>query len=365
MCCCCRCWVWSIAKLAEEKANSTLPRSVARIVQGVTLTAEQQASFQALRHEFEAKLIDARKQVAAHELAEWRFGAIEREWGERVNAILTLKQKQARLTLLLQSPTQIEFVETPLRDVVDYLRDLHPFVPLGVDRAALRKAKEDLDIPITRNLRSITLDSALRLLLGQVGLMHVIQDESVLITTEEEGHRLLQHGAVDPAAFPSPAKDAAMKKLAEAIRLRGNVQLEDTPLKDVLDYLRDLFRVEIQIDNRAGCGGCFGQHPCTLDLKGVSLDSALKQVLDKVGLKYKLQDEAILVTADPPAKPGPAKAAANKPEPAGLPVRIPMNRRSWTAWSFSAFPVLTSTTRVESGRFGSVRSRTAMKSSHS
>ena len=61
----------------------------------------------------------------------------------------------------------------------------------------------------------------------------------------------MKQGAVDPATFPSPPRDAAMKKIAEAIRLPVTEEFQKTPLKDVADYLHDLCHVEVQIDNRA------------------------------------------------------------------------------------------------------------------
>ena len=68
----------------EENADSTLPPRIARFVQDVSLTEEQQAAFQALNREFEARLAEARRQVAARELAKWRLDVIERDWCERV-----------------------------------------------------------------------------------------------------------------------------------------------------------------------------------------------------------------------------------------------------------------------------------------
>ena len=300
---------------AGEEADSTLPPRVARCVQGVTLSEDQQAPFQALKREFEAKWADARKRVAAHELAKWRVDAIEEDWCQRIDSLLTTKQKQARVIWLLQSATQIEFVETPLKDVVDYLKDLHHGLPLRIDRTALRRAKKDPDTAITANLKGLTLDSALRLTLRQVGLMHVVQERTVLITTEEEGRQLLQHGAVDPATFPSPPREAALKKLANVLREPVDVDFTETPLKDVAEYLKDLCRVEIQIDLHAlEAAAVEPDSQCTIKLKGVSLDTALKQILGKLGLKHVLQDEVILITANPPAQPRPAKPPADEPD---------------------------------------------------
>ena len=315
-----------------EKTDSTLPSRVARCMQGVTLSKDQQAPFRALNREFAAELAEARQRVAAHELAKWRLDAIESNWCQRIDALLTTGQKQARVVESLHVPIHIEFVETPLTDVIDYLVDylveFQQALPLRIDRCALLSTGQRPDMAVTANLRGLSLDSSLRLILRQVGLMHVIQRGTILITTEAEGRRLLQHGAVDPADFPSPPREAAAKRLAEALRKPVDVDFIETPLKDGRDYFEDLCHVPIQIDNRGlEAAGIAPDAPCTIKLQGVSLDAALKQVLGKLGLKHVIQDEVILITAAAPAKPRP-----DQPQPTMLPADDPESARlRWQA----------------------------------
>ena len=82
----------------------------------------------------------------------------------------------------LKQPTQIEFVETPLKDVVDYLKDLH-HIEIQLDAAALKEAGVDESTPVTKNLKGISLRSALKLLLDDLQLKYVIHNEVLLITT--------------------------------------------------------------------------------------------------------------------------------------------------------------------------------------
>ena len=72
----------------------------------------------------------------------------------------------------LKQPTQIEFVETPLKDVVDYLKDLH-HIEIQLDSAALKEAGVDESTPVTKNLKGISLRSALKLLLDELQLKYV------------------------------------------------------------------------------------------------------------------------------------------------------------------------------------------------
>ncbi len=92
---------------------------------------------------------------------------------------------EAKITKALDDETTLEFVETPLQDVVDYLKDLHG-IEIQLDGKALEEAGVGSDTPVTRNLKGITLRSALRLMLGALELTYVIKDEVLLITTKEK-----------------------------------------------------------------------------------------------------------------------------------------------------------------------------------
>ena len=69
----------------------------------------------------------------------------------------------------IAQPTQIEFVETPLKDVVAYLQDLH-HIKIQLDFAALKEAAIDENTPVTKKLKGISLRSALNLLLDELQL---------------------------------------------------------------------------------------------------------------------------------------------------------------------------------------------------
>jgi hypothetical protein len=91
----------------------------------------------------------------------------------------------AAIERALDSATQIEFVETPLQDVVDYLKDYH-HMEIQIDTKALKEAGIEPTRPITKNLKGISLRSALKLMLREIKLTYVIQDEVLLITTPQE-----------------------------------------------------------------------------------------------------------------------------------------------------------------------------------
>ena len=92
---------------------------------------------------------------------------------------------EAAIEKALASPTQVEFVDTPLQDVIDYLKDYHR-IEIQVDTKALNDVGISPTTPITKNLKGISLRSALKVMLHELCLTYVIQDEVLLITTQEE-----------------------------------------------------------------------------------------------------------------------------------------------------------------------------------
>ncbi len=101
----------------------------------------------------------------------------------------------------LRSPTVLEFVETPLADVIDYLKDLHG-IEIQVDKKALEDVGIGTDAPVTKHLKGISLRSALRLLLRDLDLTYMIEDEVLLITTPEEAEARLN--SLAPRALRRP-----------------------------------------------------------------------------------------------------------------------------------------------------------------
>ena len=92
---------------------------------------------------------------------------------------------ERKIRAALDQPTQIEFVDTPLKDVVDYLKKWH-HIEIQLDLPALKEAGVGESTRMTRNLKGISLGSALKLLLDELQLKYVIHNEVLLITTREK-----------------------------------------------------------------------------------------------------------------------------------------------------------------------------------
>jgi hypothetical protein len=101
-----------------------------------------------------------------------------------------------RIMSALDGPTEVEFVETPLKDVVEAMRIRHGF-EIQIDSKAITDAGGTLDMPITQSVKGVSLRSALRLMLREHGLDFVVADEVLLITSAESPYVLRQYDVAD------------------------------------------------------------------------------------------------------------------------------------------------------------------------
>ena len=97
---------------------------------------------------------------------------------------------EQRIFQSLDDVTNLEFIETPLADIVEFLKDNHN-IPIEIDTKALDDVGLSTDVPVTRNLKGISLRSALRLMLRELDLTYMVRDEVLLITTPEEAETQL------------------------------------------------------------------------------------------------------------------------------------------------------------------------------
>jgi hypothetical protein len=91
----------------------------------------------------------------------------------------------------LEIKSSFEFQETPLADVVYFLKDLTQ-MEIQLDKKALDDFGIASDSPVIFNAQDITVQSAMNLMLRQLNLTWVIKDDIVLITTQDEAEEILE-----------------------------------------------------------------------------------------------------------------------------------------------------------------------------
>lgn len=84
----------------------------------------------------------------------------------------------------LEKSTRFEFVETPLTQVFEFLRDRHK-LEIKVDEKSLADVGIALDVPITMTVKDVRLCSALSLLLSPLDLVWQANQTGIRITTAE------------------------------------------------------------------------------------------------------------------------------------------------------------------------------------
>jgi hypothetical protein len=94
-------------------------------------------------------------------------------------------ESEKKILEALGKPTEIDFVETSLSDVVDFLKDFHG-IEIQIDKKSLEGQGLGNESKVTRKLIGVPLRSALRLSLRPLGLSFFIANDVLLITTLEE-----------------------------------------------------------------------------------------------------------------------------------------------------------------------------------
>ncbi len=94
-------------------------------------------------------------------------------------------ESYARIYSALDHEVHFDYLDQPLKDVIEDISFNHK-IPIVIDTKALEDFAIDTATPITRQLKGVTLRSALQLTLRQLELTYVIRDEVLQITTPEK-----------------------------------------------------------------------------------------------------------------------------------------------------------------------------------
>jgi hypothetical protein len=185
----------------------------------------------------------------------------------------------------------LEFIETPLDDVIAYLKDSHRCqIQLDPQMADVGKT-----IRVTANLKNVSLQSALKLILSDLGLTPLVSAEYILVASSSEVPALRRQGMQEPN-LKTPEIEANNKQVAAALAAPAKGDFVETPLADVLDYLRDLHPIPIFVQaTQIKQAGIDLKTPITGQWQDMSLRSALELILRKPGLTFVARDEALVI----------------------------------------------------------------------
>lgn len=96
-----------------------------------------------------------------------------------------LQGDEAKIEKALEKPIELEFIETPLEDVMQFVARKMD-INVRIEARALDDVGLGSDTPITRSIKDVSLESALRSVMRELDLTFVIRDDALVITTPEE-----------------------------------------------------------------------------------------------------------------------------------------------------------------------------------
>jgi hypothetical protein len=114
------------------------------------------------------------------------------------------------------SRSGLDFADTPLEEVINFLQDQYE-IPMQIDSAALDEHGISVDEPVTISLRNVSLRSALRLMLKQLQLTAVVDNEVLVITTSEDADTRIKVCVYDVRDLIDGQAQIALSELTDVI----------------------------------------------------------------------------------------------------------------------------------------------------
>jgi hypothetical protein len=167
------------------------------------------------------------------------------------------------------------------------------------DRWLERNKRAPGSVPTTTVIESgaavAQLEMELRSLIGQA---------SSTVPLVGRSNTSVNVGSNRSLAFERPAKPLQLphgpivEKIRKALMSQTEMLFTESPLQEVMDYLRERHKIDIQLDARAlDDAGTGTDTPITINLKGITLADALQAWDDKMpDLKFVVRNYGILVT---------------------------------------------------------------------
>ena len=112
--------------------------------------------------------------------------------------------------------TGLDFTDTPLEEIVNLLQDEYD-VPIQIDIPALDEIGVGGDEPVNINVHGISLRSALRLMLKQHQLTFIVDDEVLLITTQDEADSRIKVCVYDVRDLVDGNAASALNELTDVV----------------------------------------------------------------------------------------------------------------------------------------------------
>ena len=240
--------------------------------------AESKAAFQKVseRYPEQKEWVDKAKERLA--------GEVEKPKDVDVPSDFVLEKVKA-------TKVSLNFTDAPLTDVLMFYREFTS-INIVLD-AAVAKADE---LRVTMRVNDLPFDQALDLSLKMLDLDWCV-DEGVIVVSTKAGIAKRAEARKKPAESDADAEKwkAEMQRVLENTRI--DLDFTEASLEDIVGFLREYSRLNIEIDQEVREDGT-PEKETTLQLRDVTLKTALKLLLDQYGLTYEYVNHVLLIRRD-------------------------------------------------------------------
>lgn len=111
------------------------------------------------------------------------------DWQDRTGVTQILENPQSNLARVFREDTRLEFIDTPLKYVFGFLQDVHT-ISIRFDESAFaddEPLENYAELPVTSNLKGISLAFALQCVFDGLGLTCVDEDGTLLVRPRDPG----------------------------------------------------------------------------------------------------------------------------------------------------------------------------------
>jgi len=122
-----------------------------------------------------------------------------------INVPRNRSESEKSIERKLSTPVDVSFKAMPLESVVEHLHTMTA-INFDLDLRGLKEGNVDPKQPITADLKSVSLKSALDIICRQAGLKHVIESEAIRVTTPKNaaGRQIVKSIPVGDLVIPAP-----------------------------------------------------------------------------------------------------------------------------------------------------------------
>lgn len=183
----------------------------------------------------------------------------------------------------------VDFTDTGMHDILDFIREFAG-LNIVVDRARLQN---QFDRTVSFRVKSLVLRAVIDLLCKQYDAAFLVHEGVLLITTPEGVAAMKQAGAARNARMNDAGASATAKEvLAKLQAQRTALDFTETPLSDVIDFVRAFANINIVMQSDLKD---VGSAPLSLRVADLPLAHVFALICDLNGIDYDVDENGVVL----------------------------------------------------------------------